>query len=318
MTANALIGAPNDTTGAILLRVVQRLVDLNVFIALGGAAMYAASSIIQHIDMQFSGAIIAALYIMSMYLWNGLACAEKDRHLDMTRYHFYAKNRRVLTGVTILALTLMFATSLTCSPMLFGLLFVPTAAGIFYQFTIVPRPLQKILPWRRLQDIPASRDLFTALAWGLLVTFIPMALGNKFTLYPATVAIFFWTFFLTSLRCVICDLRDMEGDRIMGRETLVTLTGWDRANRFINFAIGSTFVFLLILAAALFLPWKFHNIPLAAAILVQSTVLIYIKGFMEVQTQLMKRHHLIFGILGDVPYYISGIGAIIAGLIVGQ
>ncbi len=303
------------TPWSVLFKVVQRLSDMNVFIALGGVAMYTASCTIQNMEMKFSGAIITALYIMSMYLWNGLACAEKDRHLDMTRYRFYAENRRMLTGVTVLALALMFATSLLCSPLLFGLLLLPTAGGILYQSTIVPKPLQKLLRWRRLQDIPASRDLFTALAWGLLVTFIPMALAGRFVLFPSTVAIFLWTVFLTALRSVIFDLRDMEGDRIMGRETLVTLMGWDRTHRFINIAIWSAVIFLLVFAGALFLPWEFRNSSNAAAILVQSSVLIYIKVFMEVQPRLMRSRPIIFGILGDAPYYISGLGAIFAAMI---
>jgi 4-hydroxy-3-methylbut-2-enyl diphosphate reductase len=87
--------------------------------------------------------------------------------------------------------------------------------------------------YSRLKDVPTSRDLFVALAWGIVLTLIPQA-GNTIASSPGVTALcFLFIFVLAYLRSLLFDLRDIEGDRIMGRETLITIIGEERAHKVI-------------------------------------------------------------------------------------
>lgn len=293
------------------------LANLNFFVAAGGVAMYYASSILQELEFDPKGAILASLYLMSIYLWNSLACIEKNKHLDISRYRFYHIYKSQLTIVSLGCIAILLGISIIHSLTLFYFMLVPTAAGFVYHFTIVPRSLKKVLKYSNLKDIPTSRDLFAALAWAVLTAFIPQAVNNIFQLSAATVAIFLWTFFLAYLRSLIFDLRDIEGDRIMGRETLITIIGEKRVRGLILSALVASFIILFCLSGLSFIPtWRLSNAP-SYAYLLQIPVLMHIWFVMKWQRRLKKYLSALFNILADGQFYIAGLGAWIVALIEG-
>ena len=290
--------------------------DLNVIIAGGGVAMYCASCAVQHLAFSKTGALLTFLYLLSMYLWNGLAHIESDRHLDMARHRFYQSLRHPLTGLAGLCIVSLLGISFAHSHLLFLLMLIPTTAGFLYQLTIVPKPLQALIRYKNLKDIPTSRDLFVAIAWGLLITFIPQGMSGHFAITKTAAAVFGWTFFLSSIRSIIFDLRDIEGDRIMGRETLVTVIGEDRAKRVVNIALACAAVSLGIIATVFILPIAgVHDISAVGAVAVQLGVIACIKLMMQLQKKLAEGRALLFGLLGDLPFYLSGLGAGIAAAV---
>lgn len=285
------------------------LANVNFFVAAGGVAMYYVSSVLQELKFDPNGAILSFLYLMSIYLWNSLACIEKNKHLDLSRYRFYNAYKSKLTILALGCIAILLGISIIHSFTLFYLMLVPTAAGFVYHFTIVPRPLKKVFKYSNLKDIPTSRDLFAALAWAVLITFIPQAANNIFQLSAATIAIFLWTFFLAYLRSLIFDLRDIEGDRIMGRETLITIIGERRVKGLISTALLASFIILISLSGLTFLPnWRLSNAPIYAYLL-QIPVLFHIWLFMKWQHLLKKYLSALFNILADGQFYIAGLGA---------
>lgn len=300
-----------------LAQFFDTLANLNFFVAAGGVAMYYASCILQELEFDPKGAILASLYLMSIYLWNSLACIEKNKHLDISRYRFYNIYKSQLTVVALGCIAILLGISIIHSLTLFYFMLVPTAAGFAYHFTIVPHPLKKVLKYSNLKDIPTSRDLFAALAWAVLITFIPQAVNNIFQLSAATIAIFLWTFFLAYLRSLIFDLRDIEGDRIMGRETLITIISEKRVKGLIFTALLASFICLISLSGLTFLPnWRLSNAP-SYAYLLQIPVLIHIWIFMKWQHRLKKYLSALFNILADGQFYIAGLGAWIVALVEG-
>jgi 4-hydroxy-3-methylbut-2-enyl diphosphate reductase len=186
---------------------------------------------------------------------------------------------------------------------------IPTLAGSVYNFTIVPKRLQKLLKYKNLKDIPTSRDLFAALAWAVLITFTPQAINDDFVLQPASGAIFLWTFFLAYLRSLIFDLRDIEGDRIMGRETLITIIGEIRVKALIFTALFSSLFILICLAVLTLLPdFRLSNVP-AYAFLLQIPVLLHVWAFMKYQQNITNSFPALFNLLADGQFYIAGFGA---------
>jgi len=295
---------------------IDTLANLNFFVAAGGVAMYFASSTLQGLPFLRTGATLSFLYLMSIYLWNSLACIDINKHLDISRYRFYNANKISLNILAITCIAILLIISMLHSMLLFYLMLIPTFAGIVYQFTIVPQPLKKYVKYGNLKDIPTSRDLFAALAWSVLVTFIPQAVNGTFiTINTAATAIFFWTFLLAYLRSLIFDLKDIEGDRIMGRETLITIIGEVKVKRLIYLALGISFITLVSLSGISFLPkWRFSDAP-SYAYLLQIPVLTHIWFFMKWQHKLKNLLSALFNILADGQFYIAGLGAWIVTLI---
>jgi 4-hydroxy-3-methylbut-2-enyl diphosphate reductase len=172
----------------------------------------------------------------------------------------------------------------------------------------VPKPLQRLFKYKNLKDIPTSRDFFTALAWAILITFIPQSISNNFVISPASCSIFLWTFLLAYIRSLIFDLRDIEGDRIMGRETLITIIGEKQVKVLMVTALFTSFFFLLCMSVlALYPHIRFFNAP-PHAFLLQMPVLVYVWAFMKLQHIITHRFSAFFNILADGQFFIVGFG----------
>ena len=225
------------TARSLAARLFSAAAYLNVLLAVGAAAFYYASCVLQGIAYRPAGSALVFLYFLSMYLWNSLASLEMTQHLSLARYRFYRANRRWLFVLSAACIAALLALSYSQGRLLFHLMIVATVAGSAYHVTIVPRFLRPFVRYGNLRDIPTSRDLFVALAWGILLTLVPHALQQRLVIDAETVLTFVWVSSLAFLRAVIFDLRDIEGDRIMGRETLVSIVGEPRARTAIGIAL---------------------------------------------------------------------------------
>lgn len=306
---NFLARTHKKTVLGRLSNIFEVLANINFFVAAGGIAMYYASSILQEIPFAPTGALLSFLYLISIYLWNSLACVEKNKHLDISRYRFYRDHKKLLSNLTFSCIIILLCISYLHSFVLFAVMLVPTIAGSAYHFTIVPLPLRKYVKYSNLKDIPTSRELFAALAWAVLITFIPHVVNDVFAIKPATLAIFLWTFFLAYLRSLIFDLRDIGGDRIMGRETLITIIGEKRAKGLIFSALFASFVILISLfLLVFFLHYDITNTS-PFSFLFQIPVIIYVWIFMKWHHKLTNIHSAFFNLLADGQFFIAGLGA---------
>ena len=196
---------------------------------------------------------------------------------------------------------------------LFYLLLFAALAGSAYHLTLVPRFMRPLLRYKNLKDIPTSRDLFVALAWGTVLTFIPHAMEGHINIYPSTIAAFCWIFVLAFLRSLIFDLRDIEGDRIMGRETLITIVGEKRSRKAIQLIIIFSVTGLLLFPAFIGLGTYFHQST--ARFIFQIPVLLYIALFVRWTPRIRSDRSAIFNFLADGLFYLAGIGAWTASIL---
>jgi 4-hydroxy-3-methylbut-2-enyl diphosphate reductase len=123
--------------------------------------------------------------------------------------------------------------------------------GLLYRLPIIPRFLSPWLPYRGLRDMAGSKDILMGLAWAFvlpLLAIVPDTLHERAVL-PAGVSrsmwagliTFFFVFTLVFVRSVLYDLRDIQGDQMLGRETIPVAMG-----------MRKTYLTLHLLTAALF------------------------------------------------------------------
>src|SRR5262245_18534780 len=97
--------------------------------------------------------------------------------------------------------------------------------GALYGVTIIPlKRARHIMGIRRIKDLPASRDIATALAWTVATAVVPLlTIGASSPLRAAGVLSF--VFVPVFLRSALIGVRDVQGDKIMGMETIFKVVG---------------------------------------------------------------------------------------------
>lgn len=294
---------------------LDAITNMNVFVALGAVAVYFVSCYHQELLFQPRGMLLAFLYFISMYLWNSVTSFELTAHHGLWRFTFYQKYKKKLFYLSGACILSVLCISWFYSRPLFYLMLFASLAGSAYHITIIPKWLEQFFRYRTLKDVPSSRDLFVALAWATVLTFMPQALNNVFFLQPITVAIFIWIFILAFLRSLVFDLRDIEGDRIMGRETLITIVGEKRARKSIYLIIIACFLILVIAPGLKGLATYTGTTSLR--FLLQVPVLMYIFYFVKWNPKLRDRRSAIFNLMADGMFYLSGMGAVVSLVLFG-
>lgn len=293
-----------------MLHIMDIFSNLNLFVALGAVAIYYVSCDLQNLQFSFHGASLSFLYFFTMYLWNSLVSIESTQHHGISRYTFYRAHVKLLFRITAICIGMLLVGCFFYNQVLFYLMSISTLVGSVYHKTIIPKNFRRFFHYKNLKDIPASRDLFVALAWGTVLTFSPQAINGKWQLLgPVTVATFFWIFTLAFLRSLIFDLRDIEGDRIMGRETLITIVGEKQARTAIHFIMW-------LCAALLFFPvlikTNAHQSHKSMRFLFQIPTLFYVSLFVNLNPKIRQRRSALFSLLADGLFYFAGLGAAIA------
>jgi (E)-4-hydroxy-3-methyl-but-2-enyl pyrophosphate reductase len=284
--------------------------NLNIFVATGAVFTYLASCILQALKPEVPGALILFLYFFSMYLWNSLASIENTRHLDLSRYKFYNARKKALYIVAAITIMTILAISSYQNKYLFYLVFFSILAGSVYHLTIIPKFLRNITRYKSLKDIPMSRDLFVALSWAILITFIPQVMAGRIMFTLSTWFCFSLFFVLAFLRSLIFDLRDIEGDRIMGRETLVTIIGEKKMKKAIQVTIAAAIGFLLFFSLTFSSRITGIHFSIKGRFLFLQTVpFFYLFFFMLWNRKKQATHSVFFNLFADTPFYLTGLCA---------
>ncbi len=109
------------------------------------------------------------------------------------------------------------------SSMAAGALLVALLLGLGYTVKWFPSIDQ--LPIHRLKDIPASKDVFVGAAWLMVALVIPALVADAPLKGPSMTVAALFVFGLVYIRSVLSDIRDLDGDRRVGRETIPILLG---------------------------------------------------------------------------------------------
>ncbi len=215
----------------------------NLYVSLGaGCFCYACTRLL---DIGGAGphVLIAVLYVQSMHLLNHLTGSRADRYNDPERGAFYRRHRVPLSLLAVAAGGGGLVTAFRMGWVPFLPLLVMSLMGLSYNLRIVP-------PWiaggryRRIRDIPSSKTLLIAMAWGVVTTGLPfMAQTGALTLSAALV--FLISAGMVFARTAFFDILDMQGDRVVGRETIPILIGERKAMRLLKYILAATAGLLL-------------------------------------------------------------------------
>jgi len=231
---------------------VRGLVNANIYAAGGAAALTFACSRLLQGPPALLGVCMAVtfFFVLSQQLLNQYGRREALYLSDPDRADFFMVNERglLLLGVTSALVAPILASFLGWWAFL--LVVVGSAGGLMYRFRLPPA-LSRKTGFRSLEHLPASKEVFVGLAWGVLASAVPaLAAGpGPHALRDGFVA-FTVAFLMAFARTVALDLRDVEADQIVGRETLAGVVGALAAKR-VFFVVVGVLAAVLVLAGHL-------------------------------------------------------------------
>lgn len=198
-----------------------------IFVGLGAASLSYASAALLGIEPRLHFCLIAALFIFSMQVLNHFSNKEAVALNEPVRAKLYEKKQNLFIGLGIAGAVASFVLGFIISKPIFFCIFLASLFGIFYRLEIIPKKLSRIIRYRSLEQIPGSKEIFYGIAWGVSTALIPF-LGMRRSFMPSLSIAIAFTFSIAFIRAVVLDIRDIQGDRILGKETIPIAIGKER------------------------------------------------------------------------------------------
>jgi len=237
----------------------RALLLTNIYVSIGaGCLCYACTQMLQVKD-SFPYVFIAAFYVQSMHTLNHLTGSKSDRYNDPVRASFYTRHRLSLTTLALLAGAAGLLTAYTLGVLATIILTAISATGLSYNLNVLPRAIQA--RYRRIRDIPGSKTVLIAAAWGVVTTLLPAVTESR-VCWEAVAAVLFWATCMVFVWTAFFDLLDIQGDRIVGKETIPILLGEQKTLWMLYILLAAAMATLLAAAGEGILP------PVAVALAV--------------------------------------------------
>lgn len=276
-----------------LFKVQHALLLTNIYVALGAGCLCYACTRLQKIPEPAPYIVIAVLYVLSMHIFNHLTGREEDRYNDPDRARFYDTHKRFLAALAVAAGAAGLLTAFAVGPIPFLTLLAMSLMGLSYNLRLLPAG-----KYRRIRDIPGSKTILIALAWGVVTAVFP-PLSARGGMGVGDVLVFLAAAGMVFIRTAFFDILDMQGDRIVGKETIPIILGEKRS---------LTLLKRLLWAAALLLalPALLGPLPGLALPLTLCPAFFYVvmraheRGYMLPGARLeflVESHFILFGVL---------------------
>ncbi len=255
---------PVSRLHTLVKKAAALIVATNIYVGVGVAVLTLATTLLLKPEtspaliltlMTISGFHVLATHSIGRYgehSYSGWGTFSPTAHK-----HF----QKIVMGVGIVAMgvAMGLAASLGFVPFL-----VVLASGLLstlYEVKVIPLSWARhVMGVRRIKDLPASKDISSALGWTLVAGVLPLVSIGTFSWLRA-VGVLAFVFLLVFIRSAFLGVRDAQGDKIMGMETIFRVVGKRRTKEVL---ITLTAALTLILLG-LTLPWR--GLPLAIFLL---------------------------------------------------
>ena len=219
----AIPGRSDNPLAHGLFRLIRLLMVSNLYVAMGGGLLALACSLLQGIEPRLEHGLVAFSYLFAMHNINRLTDQQAKIFDDPAYLRFSRKYRKtMMTLATIFLFAGLLIVSLDgWEP--FALLLVMSVFGVLYRIHFIPRFLAARIKVSRLKEIPGSKTFFVALAWAMAVVLLPAV--HDGSLSAKTYGLMTFILLLVFVRNALFDVFQVQGDRIMGKETLPVLIG---------------------------------------------------------------------------------------------
>ncbi|MEK6654698.1 MAG: 4-hydroxy-3-methylbut-2-enyl diphosphate reductase [Thermodesulfobacteriota bacterium] len=222
-----------------LFRIWVFAVRTDIYSAAGAGCLSLTAMLLQGLRVNPLHILTASLYVYSMHVLNRFI-NRKASSISSFREESYLLHERIYVTLAVVSMILALCASLIAGRAPFILLFVISLSGVLYNTNLLPSG------WRfqSLKDIPGSKNIATAVAWGAVAALLPR-LETGLAPAPGLAVAFFFTAALVFIRSALSDILGIQSDRLIGRETIPVLIGEGRTLLLLQGISGLLFVLLL-------------------------------------------------------------------------
>jgi (E)-4-hydroxy-3-methyl-but-2-enyl pyrophosphate reductase len=206
-----------------------------LLLALGAGCLTYVSVLIQGLTPKISWSLVASFYVFSMHVLNRLTDKPSERFNQPGRTEFYERYGNWMIAAGILSAMVALTLSWFQGTLPFILLLAISALGMIYNIRIFPSRAGEDPRYRKLKDIPGSKTIFVALAWGIVTSLLP-PLAQEGRLLTGSIPAFLFTAILVFIRSTLYDFKDIQGDLLVGKETIPIVLG-KRATEILVFSL---------------------------------------------------------------------------------
>ena len=231
----------------VLFSIQQSLLLTNIYVSLGAGCLCYACTRLQGIEHYFPHVLISILYVLSMHILNNLTGSKADKYNDPERAAFYRKHKLFLAALAVIAGSAGLIAAYLMGITSFLILFLMSLLGLSYNIRLLPESLFGGR-YRRIRDIPGSKTVLIAVAWGIVTSIFPTLSASE-SIRASTIIVFFLSACMVFVRTAFFDTLDMQGDRIVGRATIPILLGEKRTMRLLKIMLTVIIVILLLSSA---------------------------------------------------------------------
>lgn len=219
----------------LLMGTLNFLLKTNLLLSAGAGCLTYGASAIHGGDNIGVHSFIAMLYVLSMQIMNNMLTIKSDTYNKPDRAGLYRKHGIYLKLLALISGVAGLYLAYTTGLWVFITLLVMSLLGFSYNLDIIPGffGAHRI---HRIKDIPGSKTILIAVAWGIVTSLLPGVVSKSSVLM--TILAFLFSLGLVFARTAFVDILAMQGDRIAGRETLPILLGEARSLAYIRYALG--------------------------------------------------------------------------------
>jgi len=238
-------GGTESPLSRTIRRTLKFLVLSNLLVASGAFAFAYAAAILSERTADLASPVLTFLYIYAMHVLNRFLDKGASAYNDPERAAFLKKHRflLIITGIGAIIAGLALAHSI--GMVTFIAVSVVSLFGIIYSLPLIPEKFQDKYPYAKIKDIPGSRSLSESLAWVTLITVLPLLeLGS--IVWPAAIISILAVFLMGYVRSALFDLFQVQGDLIVGTETLPIVLGEQRTLSLLKLILLTTGIILAV------------------------------------------------------------------------
>ncbi len=231
----------------MLFRIQRWLLLSNLYLAVGAGCLSYTCALLSGIKPGFAPALMASCYVLSMHILNNFIGREAVRYNDPDRASFYDNNRLILLAIAVISGTVGLFMAFAMGSVPFLIVLIISLLGLFYKVKIIPGRLKIGKKIQRISDVPGSKTVLIALAWGVVTVVLPN-LSVSLQITTTMIFVSLWASAMAFVRTAFFDILDMQGDRIVGQESLPIVLGEKKTFRILKLLL------VIFLAALIFAP----------------------------------------------------------------
>lgn len=242
---NRIEAIPDPNRGAAdrLFDFLKLLTRANALVFLSALLGSVAALRLGGFPFSMKMALTAGLYLFALHTLNRCITFEADRYNEPNRSRFYESRKTAMLGLGAAAALASLALGASVSWAIGGVMLAGLALAVLFSFSLDPRAHA-----RRTASFPASKILLLAIGWTCALALLPAMANPELTSAGRLAASALLVFGLTFLRTGLMELRDIQGDRIVGKQTLPIVLGKEQTEALLG-AICAALAALLLSAS---------------------------------------------------------------------